>query len=107
MRSMSVTRILSRLEQGDPSAADQLLPLIYRELRRLAAEKMANEIRLVKPTHYSCFFDFGPMDPTRARRSMERFGAEVLPLLRKELGDDFGDSLLNSATPPAETSSTL
>ena len=73
----------------------------------LVAEKMANEIRLVKPTHYSCFFDFGPMDPTRARRSMERFGAEVLPLLRKELGDDFGDSLLNSATPPAETSSTL
>src|SRR5512136_2658726 len=38
-----VTRILSAIEQGDPSAAEQLLPLIYDELRRLAAEKMAQE----------------------------------------------------------------
>jgi hypothetical protein len=32
-----VTRILSAIEQGDPSAADQLLPLVYDELRKLAA----------------------------------------------------------------------
>jgi RNA polymerase sigma factor (TIGR02999 family) len=38
-----VTRILGRLEQGDPSAAEQLLPLVYDELRQLAAERMANE----------------------------------------------------------------
>jgi RNA polymerase sigma factor (TIGR02999 family) len=38
-----VTRILSALEQGDPHAAEQLLPLVYDELRRLAAEKMAQE----------------------------------------------------------------
>jgi len=38
-----VTRILNSLEQGDASAADQLLPLVYDELRRLAAHKMANE----------------------------------------------------------------
>jgi RNA polymerase sigma factor (TIGR02999 family) len=38
-----MTRILSAIEQGDPSAAEQLLPLVYEELRRLAAEKMANE----------------------------------------------------------------
>jgi RNA polymerase sigma factor (TIGR02999 family) len=38
-----VTRILSALEQGDPSAADQLLPLVYDELRRLAAERLAHE----------------------------------------------------------------
>src|SRR5689334_24673032 len=38
-----VTRILSAIEQGDPSAADQLLPLVYDELRRLAAQKMAQE----------------------------------------------------------------
>src|SRR5262245_60688229 len=38
-----VTRILSAIEQGDPSAAEQLLPLVYDELRRLAAEKMARE----------------------------------------------------------------
>jgi RNA polymerase sigma factor (TIGR02999 family) len=38
-----VTRILSRIEQGDPHAAEQLLPLVYDELRRLAAQKLANE----------------------------------------------------------------
>src|SRR5258705_9814195 len=38
-----VTRILSQIEQGDPSAAEQLLPLVYDELRRLAAAKLAQE----------------------------------------------------------------
>ena len=37
-----VTRVLSAIEQGDPSAADQL-PLVYDELRKLAAQKMAQE----------------------------------------------------------------
>ena len=38
-----VTQILSQIEQGDPSAADQLLPLVYDELRKLAEAKMAHE----------------------------------------------------------------
>jgi hypothetical protein len=38
-----VTRILSAIQQGDPHAAAQLLPLVYDELRKLAAEKMAQE----------------------------------------------------------------
>jgi RNA polymerase sigma factor (TIGR02999 family) len=38
-----VTRILSAVEHGDPHAAEQLLPLVYEELRRLAAQKMAQE----------------------------------------------------------------
>jgi RNA polymerase sigma factor (TIGR02999 family) len=38
-----VTRILSAIEQGDPSAAEQLLPLVYGELRQLAAQKLARE----------------------------------------------------------------
>src|SRR5499425_3131608 len=38
-----VTRILSAIEQGDPRAAEQLLPLVYEELRRLAAHKLAQE----------------------------------------------------------------
>src|SRR4029077_9032844 len=38
-----VTRILSAIEQGDPSAASQLLPLVYDELRELAAQKLAQE----------------------------------------------------------------
>jgi RNA polymerase sigma factor (TIGR02999 family) len=38
-----VTRILSAIEQGDAHAADRLLPLVYDELRRLAAQKLAQE----------------------------------------------------------------
>src|ERR1051325_9532666 len=38
-----VTRILSAIEQGDAKAAEQLLPLVYDELRKLAAQKLARE----------------------------------------------------------------
>ena len=38
-----VTRILDAIEQGEPGAADQLLPLVYDELRRLAASQLARE----------------------------------------------------------------
>ena len=38
-----VTRILSQIEQGDPRAAEQLLPLVYDELRKLAAARLAAE----------------------------------------------------------------
>jgi RNA polymerase sigma factor (TIGR02999 family) len=38
-----VTRILSAIEQGDPHADEELLPLVYGELRKLAAERMAQE----------------------------------------------------------------
>ena len=38
-----VTRILTSIEQGDAKASEELLPLVYDELRRMAAHKMANE----------------------------------------------------------------
>src|SRR6516225_6628233 len=38
-----VTHVLAAIEQGDPHAADRLLPLVYDELRRLAAQKLAHE----------------------------------------------------------------
>ena len=38
-----VTQVLQQIESGDPSAAEQLLPLVYEELKKLAAAKMANE----------------------------------------------------------------
>src|SRR5580698_134145 len=38
-----LTHILARADQGDPKAAAELLPLVYEELRRLAAQKMAHE----------------------------------------------------------------
>lgn len=38
-----VTRILESIDRGDPKAAEQLLPLVYNELRKLAAARMAQE----------------------------------------------------------------
>lgn len=43
MRMNDVTEILARIEEGDLLAADDLLPLVYEELRRLAAQRMAQE----------------------------------------------------------------
>jgi RNA polymerase sigma factor (TIGR02999 family) len=43
MPMSEVMRILFAIEQGDPSAAEQLLPLVYDELRRLATQKLAKE----------------------------------------------------------------
>jgi hypothetical protein len=40
-----VTRILSQIKQGDPQASEKLLPLVYDELRKLAAVKLAGESR--------------------------------------------------------------
>jgi len=47
-----VTRVLSLVEQGDAKAAEELLPLVYDELRRLASQKMAREAanRTLQPT---------------------------------------------------------
>ncbi len=42
-RMSEVTRILSAIEKGDPTASEQLLPLVYDELRKLAAQRLAQE----------------------------------------------------------------
>src|SRR3954469_12251771 len=43
LKMNEVTRILSAVDQGDPHAAEQLLPLVYDELRHLAARRLARE----------------------------------------------------------------
>lgn len=50
------------------------------------AERLVDEIRRIGPVHYNAFFQFGDMPIARARRSLERFGAEVLPLVERALG---------------------
>jgi hypothetical protein len=47
-----ITQILEAAQQGDPQAATQLLPLVYTELRKLAAAKMARELpgQTLQPT---------------------------------------------------------
>lgn len=50
------------------------------------AERLVQEIRRLNPQHYNCFFQFGDMPVARARRALERFGAEVIPLVEREVG---------------------
>jgi RNA polymerase sigma factor (TIGR02999 family) len=113
----NVTRILSEIEQGDPAAAEKLLPLVYDELRKLAAQKMAQErpgqtlqatalvheayLRLVGPTNGQQFngrghFFGAAAEAMRrilienARRKMQsRHGGDVrrIPLDESQLAD--------------------
>ena len=46
-----VTQLLQAASAGDPKAAEELLPLVYDELRRLAAQKMAGEAREIGRAH--------------------------------------------------------
>jgi RNA polymerase sigma factor (TIGR02999 family) len=70
-RTMSaVTIILNRAQQGDPHAAEELLPLVYDELRKLAAHKMAHEAagQTLQPTalvHEAWLRLAGDAGPTR------------------------------------------
>ncbi|HKB40231.1 MAG TPA: ECF-type sigma factor [Gemmataceae bacterium] len=70
-----VTRILSAIEQGEPHAAEQLLPLVYDELRRLAAQRLAQEkpgqtlqaTALVHEAYLRLVGDLAPGDPPGAK----------------------------------------
>src|SRR5262245_16865359 len=82
-----VTRILSAIEHGDPAAAAQLLPLVYDELRRLAAQKLAQE----KPgqtldgtalVHEAYLRLVGPADAARWRDQGHFFAAAAEAMRR-------------------------
>ncbi len=59
------------------------------------AEQIVTEVRANRPAHYAVFAQYGGLSGARARRSLGRFGAEVVPLIDKELGglDTFGPRL--------------
>src|SRR5262245_43032339 len=86
-----VTRILSAIEQGDPSAAEQLLPLVYDELRRLAASKLAHE----KPGHtlqatalvHEAFIKLVGADIPRHWKGRTHFFASAAEAMRQLLVD--------------------
>jgi uncharacterized protein YsxB (DUF464 family) len=50
------------------------------------AAKMIDNIQRLDPSHFACNFQFGCMPLARARRSLERFTTEVLPMVERELG---------------------
>jgi RNA polymerase sigma factor (TIGR02999 family) len=87
-----VTRLLNAIEQGDPHAADQLLPLVYTELRRLAARKLAREApgqtldatALVHEAYLRLVGD----DPERSWDSRGHFFAAAAEAMRRILVDN-------------------
>jgi RNA polymerase sigma factor (TIGR02999 family) len=85
-----VTRILESIEHGDPKAADELLPLVYTELRKLAAAKMSNEApnQTLQPTalvHEAWLRLVGEDNPKFANRS--HFFAAAAEAMRRILID--------------------
>jgi RNA polymerase sigma factor (TIGR02999 family) len=85
-----VTHILTAIEQGDPNAADKLLPLVYEELRKLAAHRMANEVagHTLQPTalvHEAWMRLVGKENPKFANRA--HFFAAAAEAMRRILID--------------------
>jgi len=82
-----ITLILGRLEQGDAKAAEELLPLVYDELRRLAAHKMANEApgHTLQPTalvHEAWLRLLKPEEQARFQNRAHFFGAAAEAMRR-------------------------
>jgi RNA polymerase sigma factor (TIGR02999 family) len=85
-----ITRVLESIERGDPKAADELLPLVYGELRKLAAAKMANEAasHTLQPTalvHEAWLRLVGAGNPEFANRA--HFFAAAAEAMRRILVD--------------------
>src|SRR5262245_40462826 len=87
-----VTRILLAIEQGDPSAAEQLLPLVYAELRQLAAEKLAHERpgQTLQPTAlvHEAYLRLVAADQARPWNSRGHFFAAAAEAMRRILIDN-------------------
>ena len=86
-----VTRILSAIEQGNPHAAEQLLPLVYDELRRLAAQKLAQEKpgQTLQPTAlvHEAYLRLVDVDQAQQWNSRGHFFAAAAEAMRRILID--------------------
>jgi RNA polymerase sigma factor (TIGR02999 family) len=86
-----VTRILSAIEQGDPQAAEQLLPLVYDELRRLAARRLADEEpgHTLQPTAlvHEAYLKLVGADPQQPWNGRVHFFAAAAEAMRRILID--------------------
>lgn len=84
-----VTRILSAVEQGDPQAAAELLPLVYEELRRLAALKLTHEKagQTLQPTAlvHEAYLRLVGADPDQQWNSRGHFFAAAAEAMRRIL----------------------
>ena len=71
--------------EGEPSLDAVSENLMFGDPETVA-ERIINEVRTVRPSHYNCFFQFGDMPLAQAKRSLRLFGEQVVPLLERELG---------------------
>jgi RNA polymerase sigma factor (TIGR02999 family) len=87
-----VTRILSAAEQGDPEAASRLLPLVYAELRQLAAQKLAQETpgQTLQPTAlvHEAYLRLAGEEAGRHWESRGHFFAAAAEAMRRILVDN-------------------
>src|SRR5436189_5757388 len=87
------TRILHAIQQGDPHASSQLLPLVYDELRRLAAQKLAQELpgQTLQPTalvHEAFLRLVGDQTEPRSFKDRGHFFAAAATAMRRILIDN-------------------
>ena len=87
-----VTRILSAIEQGDPKAAEQLLPLVYDELRKLAAQRLVQEKpgQTLQPTAlvHEAYLRLVDVDKAQHWNSRSHFFAAAAEAMRRILVDN-------------------
>jgi RNA polymerase sigma factor (TIGR02999 family) len=87
-----VTQILTRIEAGDPSAAEQLLPLLYDELKKLAAHKLAKEKpgQTLQPTAlvHEAYVRLVDGEPSQHWNSRGHFFAAAAEAMRRILVDN-------------------
>ena len=78
---------------------EQIVNILPMGNAETCARRIVAELKAVRPTHYSCFMQSGGIEGSAARRSMERFVTEVLPMVEAEVGDlkAFGPDLSQMA----------
>ena len=86
-----VTQILAAIEQGNPQVAEQLLPLVYKELRRLAAQKLSREApgQTLEPTAlvHEAYLRLVDVDEAQHWDSRGHFFAAAAEAMRRILVD--------------------
>ncbi len=86
-----VTQILAAIEQGNPRVAEQLLPLVYKELRRLAAQKLSREApgQTLEPTAlvHEAYLRLVDVDQAQHWDSRGHFFAAAAEAMRRILVD--------------------
>src|SRR3954471_13673384 len=85
-----LTRILEQIEQGHSQAAEQLLPLVYQELRKLAAHKMSGEsgghtLQATALVHEAWIRLVGPTGAGQQFQNREHFSAPAAEAMRRTL----------------------